>query len=225
MPRSGKRTGGDDGGSAPRERNRREALAELERARVARERRRGGMVWSVIVATLVLIVGGIAYGVWDLREKAAAVDLDGVQSFEVEAGHVTEPVTYKQSPPAGGEHNPIWLNCGVYESPVLNEQAVHSLEHGAVWITYRSDLPKDDVKTLVDATPSTYAILSPMEQLPAPVVVSAWSKQLRLTGADDPRLAKFIRIYQQGPDAPEAGASCTGASDGTLPLDQAEQMQ
>ena len=51
--------------------------------------------------------------------------------------HVDQDIDYPQSPPIGGDHNPVWQNCGVYRDPVLDEMAVHSLEHGAVWITYR----------------------------------------------------------------------------------------
>ncbi len=56
---------------------------------------------------------------------------------------------------------PQWLNCGIYDQPVLNENAVHALEHGAVWITYNPDLSADDVQKLRDLMPSSYIVLSP----------------------------------------------------------------
>jgi hypothetical protein len=112
---------------------------------------------------------------------------------------------------------PAWLNCGVYPQPVPDELAVHSLEHGAVWVTYRPDLPADQVTALEDAIPDTYMVLSPREGLPSPVVASAWGTQIELTGADDPRLEVFIKEFRQGPNTPEPGAACTGGSDGELP--------
>ncbi len=57
------------------------------------------------------------------------------------AQHLEEPVTYTENPPVGGVHNPVWQNCGYYAAPIPNETAVHSLEHGAIWITYQPDLP------------------------------------------------------------------------------------
>jgi hypothetical protein len=41
------------------------------------------------------------------------------------------------------------------------------------------------------------------------VVASAWGKQLRVTTANDPALANFVRVYQAGPQTPEPGAPCT----------------
>jgi hypothetical protein len=126
---------------------------------------------------------------------------------------VTTPVDYKQIPPVGGDHNPTWLNCGVYDAPVHNENAVHSMEHGAVWITYQPDLPADQVTKLQDAAKGqSYVIVSPYDGLPAPVVASAWGYQLKLDSASDPRLEQFIRTFEQGPQTPEPGAACVGGT-------------
>jgi Protein of unknown function (DUF3105) len=124
--------------------------------------------------------------------------------------HTKEPVDYPQTPPVGGPHNPIWQNCGFYSKPVRNEYAVHSMEHGAVWITYSPDLPKDQVEKIKSLTQKSYVLASPYPGLPASVVASAWGKQLRLNSTSDPRLEQFVSTYSQGPQNPEPGAPCTG---------------
>jgi hypothetical protein len=138
---------------------------------------------------------------------------EGVKTYNVgpSAVHTEGEVDYEQSPPAGGKHNPVWQNCGYYAEPVRDENAVHSLEHGAVWITYSPDLSEDEVERLRDIAESqTYILVSPYEGLPSPVVASAWSKQLSLESAEDPDLERFIGAYRQGPQTPEPGAVCTG---------------
>jgi len=81
-----------------------------------------------------------------------------------------EPVNYSQTPPVGGLHDPAWQNCGFYSKPVRNENAVHSLEQGAVWITYRPNLPGGQVETLRDmAEGQTHILVSPYPDLPFPV--------------------------------------------------------
>lgn len=189
------------------------ALAEVQKAQRAKERRSRLLVVGGISAVVLVLVGVVGVTVW--RDTSTRPTLDAVRSFEVTAKHVTTPVTYAQSPPVGGDHNPIWLNCGVYDRPVKNELAVHALEHGAVWVTYRPDLPAAQVEQLASSVPDTYMVVSPYEGLSAPVVASAWGAQLELTGVDDPRLEEFVREYRQGPQTPEPGAACTGGSDGT----------
>lgn len=192
-------------------------VEQLRREQERGERRRALLIYSVTGIAVLLIIGGVAAS--RLLTEANKPYLSAVKTYEVTPEHVQTPVAYPQTPPAGGKHNPIWLNCAIYPKPVPNENAVHSMEHGAVWVTYRPDLPADQVATLQSAIPSTYAVLSPFPGLPATVVASAWGKQLALDSADDPRLAAFIRQYRQGSQAPESGAACTGGSDGTLPLD------
>jgi hypothetical protein len=85
--------------------------------------------------------------------------------------HTTGHVSYPQVPPVGGPHAPVWQNCGFYDEAIPNETAVHSLEHGAVWITYRPDLPVDQVDILRRLAHSqTFILASPFPNLPAPLV-------------------------------------------------------
>lgn len=144
----------------------------------------------------------------------ASSDVPGVKSFEnLSLQHNSGTIDYEQIPPVGGEHNPLWQNAGFYEQQVLEEQAVHTLEHGAVWITYRADLPEDQKEELRRIVESQDCLLaSPYPSLPTPIVASAWGKQLRLKSVDDPKLQEFIVAYRKGPQTPEPGAPCTGGA-------------
>ena len=106
------------------------------------------------------------------------------------------------------------MSCGVYTAPVKTEEAVHSLEHGAVWVTYRPDLPADQVSILTGVVSKyPYGLLSPFPGIDSPVVASAWGLQLKLASASDPRLQEFVAKYQNGPQTPEPGASCSGGDE------------
>ncbi|HEV2069053.1 MAG TPA: DUF3105 domain-containing protein [Acidimicrobiales bacterium] len=143
----------------------------------------------------------------------AAAPPDGTEQFDVgTANHVPGDVEYSQTPPVGGDHDPAWQNCGVYREPVREENAVHSLEHGAVWITYGPDLEDEAIQALEErARGETHVLVTPFEELGDRVVLSAWGRQLRVDSADDERIDAFISAFQQGPQSPEAGASCSGA--------------
>lgn len=177
----------------------RDKVTQLRKEQTRRERRRSVAIWSATATAIVLVAGIVTFSI--VREQRNKPSLDQV-------------ATYAQTPPAG-EHAPTWMNCATYDKPVPNENEVHSLEHGAVWITYRSDLPAAQVAQLRKAMPDTYAVLSLFEGLKAPVVASAWGRQLPLTGVDDPRLGESIREFRQGTQAPEPGAACSGGTDGT----------
>ncbi|HWS49680.1 MAG TPA: DUF3105 domain-containing protein [Microbacterium sp.] len=188
-----------------------------EQARRVRNRRIGiaaaiaaGAAVIALVVVSVVLTPGARY-----TAGSAGAQVDGAETFTNTAVHVETDVEYEQSPPAGGNHSPVWLNCGVYSEPVPEENAVHSLEHGAVWVTYRPDLLDDgDIQVLRDLLPSTHAILSPYEDMDSAVAVSAWNAQLAVDEVDDERIREFIEEYWRSQDAPEPGASCTGALDG-----------
>ncbi|MGA3057484.1 MAG: DUF3105 domain-containing protein [Candidatus Limnocylindrales bacterium] len=163
-----------------------------------------------------LAVAAIAFGAGFATTGSGSLP-PGTQTFaESDHAHVSGPVSYDRVPPAGGAHNPVQLNCGIYTQAVPNENAVHSLEHGAVWITYQPTLAADQIAVLQQLVTSDYVgteryiILSPYPGLPSPIVASAWGAQLSVDRASDSRLADFIHHFAGGGQGGEAGGPCTG---------------
>lgn len=145
--------------------------------------------------------------------------------------HVEGSVAYSVTPPVGGNHNGVWMNCGIYNAPVPTERAVHNLEHGAIWITYEPSLPKAQVAQLTaffkkqsmvadgsamvngTDTKERYMDLTPWKDagIGSPIVMSAWGHQLKLTSATDPRMQKFVDAFRRdAQDTPEMQSDCNG---------------
>lgn len=195
---------------APSPASRRSAMREAARVAESRKRLRRVVIWVVAgVAVVALVTTGVVLlnrPSAKLAEVASAVTYPGLAR-----GHVSGPVTYAQTPPAGGDHAEAWQNCGIYPDPVANENAVHSMEHGAIWVTYRPDLPAEQVKLLQTAVGNEpYGLLSPFPGLPAPIVATVWGVQLKLESANDPQLATFLAKYSDASLAPEPKGECTG---------------
>lgn len=184
---------------------------QQRRAAQGRKRLQSGSIR--VAAILVAVFAVVMIVVFLNTSNEGSTNLtDGVQSFpNLQRDHTTQPVSYEQNPPVGGPHNPAWQNCGVYTQSITNDNAVHSLEHGAIWITYQPDLPDAEIQKLqAFARESSYRLLSPYPDLPGPIMLSAWGYQLQLEQADDPRLKDFIEQYELSPQGPEPGAPCTG---------------
>ncbi|MBD3007157.1 MULTISPECIES: DUF3105 domain-containing protein [unclassified Streptomyces] len=204
--------------------DRRAKIEELRRAEKARERR-----YRIITITSVtVIVAGLAVGGYFLvdasdkkEEKEAKVTSSVVKTGEFKGmktwknlgrTHVQGTVKYAMSPPVGGNHNQVWQNCNgdVYAKPLTKENAVHSLEHGAVWVTYTDKASKEDIAALSERVKKTpYSMMSPYQEQDSPIVLNAWGNQLDIRHASDPRVADFFKKFVQGKQTPEPGAYCT----------------
>ncbi len=207
---------------------RREHLARMRAEQKRKERRAALLMWGIGGLVIVVLVALVA--VYVVNDRSAK-SLSAVKTFNYKGSdHSWAKVSYKETPPVGGQHNFYWQNCGIYDKPIHNEHGVHSLEHGAVWITYRPDLPKAEVDKLKSIASADYMLLSPYPNLPSKIVASAWNHQIALDSADDPRLPEFVKKYKQNPtNTPEYGASCSGGIGTTeekpLPPPQAETTQ
>ncbi len=180
------------------------------------------LVLALAVIGVLIIAGVVVAATMFATEEPVSKDLSEVQVYgDLSNAHESGDIDYPQTPPVGGPHDDAWLDCGVYLEPVRDENAVHDLEHGTVWITYDPDLSDDEIEELAGALPQN-GIMSPYAGLPSPVVVTVWGHQLALTGADDPRLELFLDEYRGGVTAPEPTASCLGGArspDGQVGVD------
>ncbi|MGX1806621.1 DUF3105 domain-containing protein [Nocardia sp. NPDC055321] len=180
--------------------------------------------WMTIAAVVVVLglIGGIAAVLvpkYQAREelKNPSAYIDGVVKKDYPAGlHVaaTQRVAYDQAPAFGGPHDGSWANCmgTVYAKAIRTENAVHSLEHGAVWVTYNPDKVDaagiETLKSKVEGKP--YSLMSPYPGLDSPIALLAWGHQLKLDSADDARVDKFIKNLRLNENTyPEVGASCS----------------
>jgi hypothetical protein len=181
----------------------------------------------------ILIIGFGAYALinrpdpskWRARADAIPGIHDYLKSnpdwFVVPAAgnHKTGVLTYPTSPPVGGTHAPYWQNCmgDVYTAQVPKEQATHSMEHGAVWVAYRPDLPKDQVDKLASKVrDKSFMLMSPYPGLDTAISLQAWGFQLKVDNASDGRIDDFItNLRQNTSQEPQAG--CSGGITDTSP--------
>ncbi|MFJ9317450.1 DUF3105 domain-containing protein [Pimelobacter simplex] len=188
-----------------------------------RRRARTGPVVLAVLAAVLVVGAAVLVPVLLTRDDDAPAagaggddDLSAVRTYDgLTFQHLAAGAEhdYPQSPPVGGDHAPVWIECGAYDEPLPEVNAMHDLEHGTTWITYRpDDVDAAGVRALTEALPDN-GLLSPYPDQDAPVVVTVWGRQLALKGPDDPRLPLFVQEYGAGDTAPEPFASCNGGVD------------
>lgn len=201
---------------------------------------------ALFVAVGVIAFGIIGYGAYyvyqgSLTWQERAAGIDGIVNYREtdpkvleDRAHQSGTISYKVSPPVGGPHNQAWQRCmgDVYEAPIASEHALHSMEHGAVWITYRPDLPRDQVDALAAKVQgNNYLLMSPYEGLDKPISLQAWGYQLKVDNANDGRIDAFITALRENASM-EPGTPCAGGpgenfvtATGTTPRDNLQQQQ
>lgn len=173
------------------------------RQQFTQERRKRQLLIAVPI-----VIGIVALGAFILMRYRP---IEGINEFGAQdRGHdVAAEFVTAGLPPVGGTHDPRWQNCGIYTEPVDTGPAVHSMEHGAIWIAYRPNLPAEDVAVLQNMVRGkTYMLLSPYSELKSNVVVTAWGVQLEPDSISDERIDEFVDRYRGG--GPEPGAPCSG---------------
>jgi hypothetical protein len=134
---------------------------------------------------------------------------EGIQVYPATTNRTVEgPIRYDRKPPTNGNHAPLWQNCGFYESPIQDRHAVHSMDHGVVWITYRPDLPQERLETLRHYANEDYVIVSPYPGQDTPVIATSWRVQLKLDSPNDLRLEQFVDEFKISELAPLSGNRC-----------------
>ena len=155
---------------------------------------------SIGLLTLIILVGGV----WFLsmqgakEEKKLSKGLLGEKIADMGSLHVKRGEShqdYNSNPPTSGPH---WgdgtAGPGIKDQEVPDELLVHSLEHGAAIVSYKPDLPKDQIEKIKNAfsSASGKSILVPRKNLDVPVALTSWNRLLKLKTIDTAKIKAFI---------------------------------
>lgn len=188
-------------------------------------------VWFVL-PTLILIIGGVWFFTkdgpssmeegTDLAIEKVSKPVEGTVDYQIESrGHVavgTRVTNYNSNPPNSGDHWDQPANAGIYENEMPDEQLVHNLEHGYIWISYlptvqqseatdgaqlKPGLSEEDKKVLEELVKKDdwKIILAPRKTNDSLIALTAWGRVLKMDSFNLDKVRGFIRIYRnRGPE-------------------------
>ena len=194
-------------------RERKKKLKELKRQK-EEQQATSGKIKSAVIFLVVLVILGVGYRLVTKRtpEEAAfekeveEVSLDGkVEEFEIEGREhigVDEVISYGSNPPTSGAHWAEPADWGFYDTELTDEQLVHNIEHGGIWITYK-DLDEDDINKLknIARNNSDRVIVTKREKNDDPIAVASWGRYMKLQEIDEVLIQKYIDTHVN--DSPE----------------------
>jgi len=173
------------------------------------------VIAGIAILTLIILGGGI----WLLtaqntkEQTKLSKPLVGEEIADQGRGHVPDgtKLDFNSNPPTSGRHFAKWTTAGFYDKSQEDGNLVHSLEHGAVIVSYKSDLPKDDVekiKSFFSSVSVSKKIMVPRDNLDVPVALTSWGRLLKLQTIDATTEAKIKEFMETNEDrGPEKGAS------------------
>ena len=119
--------------------------------------------------------------------------------------HPGEEWTYRSYPPTSGPHDPVPTPPGFYRQPQPFVKLVHALEHGNIVIYY--DHPSPTVMAHLEQWAKTDTgrfngvIVTPLRGIGTAVILTAWTKLLRLKPFDLRQAAAFLDAFRgKGPE-------------------------
>ncbi len=112
---------------------------------------------------------------------------------------------YSSNPPTSGWHYPDPANWGFYDKELPDEQFIHNLEHGGIWIAYRPDLDPALIDSLEEAAKSfrRRIVMAPRVANDEDIALVAWSWLDKFSASEfsEKRVVDFIREFiDQGPE-------------------------
>ena len=117
-----------------------------------------------------------------------------------------EAMEYNSNPPTSGAHLSSAANWGISRGPVPDVQAIHNLEHGGIWISYKN-LDEESLQKLRDFANKHYesVLLSPREANDSKIAIAAWGYLEQINTLDMEVLENFYKANKNKSPEPIAG--------------------
>ncbi len=171
------------------------------------------LVWAVVLLVVGLavwkVMGSVTNAPNIVEVKGDFFPAQSRDHISLGAAHTA----YNSNPPTGGWHYGTPAQAGIYDKELADEQLIHNLEHGHVWIAYRPDLDPAlagksgvdpaVVDKLAEITKSygSKIIMAPRANNDTAIALSAWEYLLKLDNFDEIQIQGFIKAHRgKGPE-------------------------
>jgi Protein of unknown function (DUF3105) len=164
----------------------------------------GAGIVALVVVVLIVALGGGSKGakaaVTTIRSQGCSYRRYPAQPRTPHYTTLTPspPPRWNSFPPTSGRHFYQPLVFGQYSEPVLEIQAVHNLEHGAVILQYGNKVPPAQV----DAITKWYrkdpnaVVVAPLPKLGDKVALTAWTQWAECTGFKEEAANAFRKAFR-----------------------------
>jgi hypothetical protein len=163
--------------------------------------------FKLLFVYLGILIAVIGFGYWLFTSSAKQEANMPGQFFESQgqehiAQGATEHLPYSSNPPTSGPHWPQPAEWGIYKATQPDEQLVHNLEHGGIWISYKPEMDADTVAKLEDFTRRyPLIVVEPRPANTSPISLAAWTRLQHLESYDERAILEFIEAYHnKGPE-------------------------
>lgn len=158
------------------------------------------LFWAVVAISAILLTKFIINQFPKGPDLSQAIPIIGRDHIVEGAPHPD----YNSNPPTSGWHYSEAAPAGFYERELTDEQLVHNLEHGHVWISYRSALPAEAIKIL-KKTAGGNVIATLRDKNDTDIALTSWGRldkfNLENNSLDEQRVRNFILRYRnRGPE-------------------------
>ncbi len=171
---------------------------------------------AFIVSGILVVILGLAVFLYmqdvensklTVNEQATETPAIGQEIENQGQGHINPGTLqpYNSNPPTSGPHYAQAANWGVYSNPLEDEQAVHNLEHGGIWISYK-DID-EETKTLLENIAKANrgsVIMSPRPNNDSKIAIASWTRLEKLESYDEAKILEFIRANKNKSPEPLA---------------------
>lgn len=156
--------------------------------------------WSmgIIAIVVVFYYGFIAPRLTKKEVLGEAFPSQGQTHIEIGATHPT----YNSNPPSSGHHYAKPADWGVYQTELPDEQLVHNLEHGGIWISYK-DIDAETKSKIEDFAKQhpNKMIVTPRAKNDKKIALASWTRLLTLDAFDEATASAFVSANKN--QAPE----------------------
>lgn len=157
----------------------------------------------IIAVSVVIVLIGAVYWLGNNKNEdnevtqkdESTVSLMGEAISVMGRNHINigdEHEPYNSNPPTSGPHVAA-VPWGFSDTELVDENVVHNLEHGGIWISYK-DLDEESIQTLQDiARDNAQSVLvSPRAANDSRIAVASWGRLLKLDEVDREKINEFI---------------------------------